>query len=198
LRWTPRRAVQPAGAQGKVWEEVAKTNSKVRNKSDSGNFAENYFSSDTAKDFEPFIKKLKPIGETKQIVGVTVAVNGKMLSVDIFESTPLFKKFWPKLLKSYALDAVAAQSEKDKGKTSKAVVIKDCIVFLKDVENSKAETQVFAGGQKVTKRDSPSGISFSYYNAKAASAAGGTQKDAVQGYGGGGFGGSVHTSVLSK
>jgi hypothetical protein len=141
-----RLAVQDSGAQGKVWEEVAKTNSKVGNRSGSGNFAANYFSRDIVTDFEPFIKKLKPIGETKQIVGVAVAVNGKMLSVDIFESTPLFKKFWPKLLKSYALDAVAAKSEKGADKTLKIVAIKDCIKFLQDVENSKAEIQNLANG----------------------------------------------------
>jgi hypothetical protein len=124
-----------------------------------------------AKSYRLTFRSLKPIGETKQIVGVAVAVNGKMLSVDIFESTPLFKKFWPKLMKSYALDAVASQSENNKGRASKAVAIKDCIVFLKDLENSKAETQISADGQKMTKRDSKGGISFSYYDAKAASPA---------------------------
>jgi hypothetical protein len=38
-----RIAVQQSGNQQKVWEEVGKANSKVGNKSDSGNFAENYF-----------------------------------------------------------------------------------------------------------------------------------------------------------
>jgi hypothetical protein len=120
-----------------------------------------------------------------------------MLSIDVFKSTPLFKKFWPKLLKSYALDAVAAKSESRKGKASKAATIEDCIVFLKDVEDSKAETRVMADGQKVIKRDSSGGVSFSNVNPKSASASG-SQKDAAQGQGGGGFGGSVHTSVLSK
>ena len=128
-------------------------------------------------------------------MGVAVAVNGKMLSVDIFESTPLFKKFWPKLLKSYALDAVAAKREKVVGK-ARTITNQDCIAFLKDVENSKSETKELAGGQKVAKRESRTGTSFSYYNARAASAAGISQKETAQG--GGGFGGSVHTSVLSK
>jgi hypothetical protein len=195
-----RLAVQESGAQGKVWEEVAKTNSKVGNRSGSGNFAANYFSHDIVADFEPFIKKLKPLVETKQIVGVAVAVDGKMLSVDIFESTPLFKKFWPKLLKSYALDAVAAKSEKGADKTLKVVAIQDCIQFLKDVENSKAEIQNLANGQKVYKRNSRAATSFSYYDAQASSAARARQRGAAQSNEGGGFGGGggVHTSVLSK
>ncbi len=181
-----RVAVQQSKNQSKVWDEVAKTNAKVGNKSQTANFAENYFAGDTAKDLEPFIEKLKPAGETKQIVGVAVAVNGKMLSVDIFESTPLFKKFWPKLLKSYALDAIAASSERQKKKL-KSITPDDCIAFLKQVENSKAESVPAARGQKLVKRDTPGAISFSYYDVKAAHSGAG-----------GGFGGSVHTSVLSK
>jgi hypothetical protein len=183
-----RLAVQQSQAQGKVWDEVAKANSKVGNKSESGNFAENYFARDTAKELEPFFKNLKPIGETKQIVGVAVTVDGKMLAVDVFESTPLFKKFWPKLLKSYAFDAVAATSDSGKEKKPESVAISDCIAFLKDVEKSKSNTTTLEKGQKIDKRDSSKAISFSCYNIRSSSAAGG----------GGAFGGSVHTSVLSK
>jgi len=35
-----------------------------------------------AKSYRLTFRSLKPIGETKQIVGVAVAVNGKMLSVE--------------------------------------------------------------------------------------------------------------------
>ena len=179
-----RIAVQQTGNQQKVWEEVGKANSKVGNKSDSGNFAENYFSHDTAKDLEPFLTKLKPMGETKQIVGVAVAVNGKMLSVDVFESTPLFRKFWPKLLKSYALDAIAEPSAR---KETKSATVNDCLAFLKDVEKAKPQITKLAKGE-LEKHDSSKAISFSYHDAKA------TSSSAA----GGAFGGSVHTTVLSK
>ena len=190
-----RLAVQQTGAQGKVWEEVRKTNSKLGNKSDSSDFAANYFSGDLSKEIDPFIKRLRPIEETKQIVGVATAVNGKMLSVDLFESTPLFKNFWPKLIKSYALDALAAKGESNSGEQSK-VAIKDCVAFLEELKKSKVESLKLANGQKVDKRDSEKASSFSYYNSKTASEIGASPGAGVQG--GGGFGGSVHTSVLSK
>jgi hypothetical protein len=179
-----RRAVQESQAQGKVWEEVGKANSKVGNKSDSGNFAENYFSRGTAKDLEPFVNKLKPLGETQQIVGTAVAVNGKMLSVDVFESTPLFRKFWPKLSKSYALDAIAEPSA---SKGTKSATVNDCLAFLKDVQNAKPQITKLAEGE-LEKHDSSKGISFSYHDTKASPAPAA----------GGAFGGSVHTTVLSK
>jgi hypothetical protein len=36
-----------------------------------------------------------------------------MEMVDVYESTPLFKKLWPKLLKGYALDAIAVTGDED-------------------------------------------------------------------------------------
>jgi hypothetical protein len=197
-----RLAVQQDGAQGRVWEEVAKHNFKVGNESESENFAANYASEDISKAVEPFVKKLMPAGEAQQIVGVAVAVNGKMLSVDVFESTPLFKKFWPKLLKSYALDAVAAEDDKEAGEEPEAIGVAECIVFLKAMEISKAETVELAGGHKIDKRDSAVGASFSYYDPKAVRAAvlepTTAASSEVGGFGGGGFGAGVHTSVLAK
>ena len=49
--------------------------------------------------------------QVSESVGVIVAVSGEMHSLDVFESTPLFQKLWPKLLKSYALDAANNASD---------------------------------------------------------------------------------------
>ena len=111
------------------------------------------------------------------------------------KSTPLFKKFWPKLIKSYALDAFAAKGESNSGEQSK-VAIKDCVAFLDELKKSKVESLKLANGQKLDKRDSQKAISSSYYDSKTASEIGSRRGDGAQG--GGGFGGSVHTSVLSK
>jgi hypothetical protein len=42
------------------------------------------------------------------VLGVAIAINGKIDSADVYESDALFRKFWPKLLKAAAEDAVAA------------------------------------------------------------------------------------------
>ena len=206
-----RLAVQQDGDQGKVWDEVASTNSKIGNESESGSFAENYTSGEVVEDFAPFVKALESVEQTKQIVGVAVAVNGKMLSVDTFESTPLFKKFWPKLLKSYSLDAVEGQNDSDANnsnanETMKAISVDDCIAFLAEVNKAKAERKELDGGQQTANGESQLGISFSFYDADAASAARAesaadvSAEGAAMGFGagGGGFGGGVHTSVLAK
>ena len=198
-----RLAVQHASDQSKVWDEVSKQNLKVGNTSGSDNFAENYASEDISKSVDPYVKKLLSAGETPQVVGVAVAVNGKMLSVDVFESTPLFKKFWRKLVKSHALDAVGAKGDKEAGDAQKPIGVEDCVAFLKEMEKAKAETVELASGHKLDKRDSAVGASFSYHDPKAASAAGIANEPAAAfgengGFGGGGFGGGVHTGVLAK
>jgi hypothetical protein len=44
-------------------------------------------------------------------VGVVVAVNGELVWADIFASTQLLQKYWPKLVRSYATEAVVTRSK---------------------------------------------------------------------------------------
>jgi hypothetical protein len=44
-------------------------------------------------------------------VGVVVAVNGEIVWADIFASTNLLEKYWPKLVRSYATDAVVTRAK---------------------------------------------------------------------------------------
>ncbi len=44
-------------------------------------------------------------------VGVVVAVNGQIVWADIFASTNLLEKYWPKLVRSYAAEAVGTQTK---------------------------------------------------------------------------------------
>jgi len=44
----------------------------------------------------------------KHAVGVIVAVNGQIVWADIFASTQLLEKYWPKLVRSYAAEAITS------------------------------------------------------------------------------------------
>jgi hypothetical protein len=46
--------------------------------------------------------------KAKGAVGVVVAVNGRVMWADIFASTDLLSKYWPKLLRSYAAEAMTS------------------------------------------------------------------------------------------
>jgi len=60
------------------------------------------------QDYEAVLRHLKQ----KKAVGVVVAVNGEVMWADIFGSTELLEKYWPKLVRSYAAEAVTSGSSK--------------------------------------------------------------------------------------
>jgi len=47
----------------------------------------------------------------RNAVGVVVAVNGEIVWADIFASTSLLEKYWPKLVRSYASEAVVTRAK---------------------------------------------------------------------------------------
>jgi hypothetical protein len=58
-------------------------------------------------NYESLIKQLRD----RRAVGVVVAVNGHIIWADIFASTDLLEKYWPKLVRSYASEAVVTRAK---------------------------------------------------------------------------------------
>jgi hypothetical protein len=203
-----RLAVQDSQSQSEVWDKVEMTNMAVDNDTATNAFATIYQDPDVKARLVSYIEALDSIATKDHIVGVVVAVNGKVQSADWFESTPLFRKFWSKLLRSYALDAVAAlpKNENDSPADLPVCSVDDCIAFLKDISNSDAQASELDSGRQMVKRQSDRAVSFSYYDAAdpAAGATEETLKAFGAGTGGGGFGGggglggAVHGSGYSK
>jgi hypothetical protein len=54
------------------------------------------------RSFQAMIRELR----ARNAVGVVAAVNGQILWADIFASTDLLEKYWPKLIRSYAAEAM--------------------------------------------------------------------------------------------
>jgi len=59
------------------------------------------------RSYESVIRQLRD----KNAVGVVVAVNGEVVWADIFASTQLLQKYWPKLVRSYASEAVITRAK---------------------------------------------------------------------------------------
>ena len=57
------------------------------------------------RSYESVIRQLR----AQNAVGVVVAVNGEIIWADLFASTSLLEKYWPKLVRSYAAEAVTAR-----------------------------------------------------------------------------------------
>jgi hypothetical protein len=59
------------------------------------------------------IRKISNVIDGKNdVIGYAFAINGKINSADIYASNELFKKLWPRLLKSSAVEAVAEKENK--------------------------------------------------------------------------------------
>src|SRR5262245_36283166 len=92
-----RLAVQRGDGQVKVWDEVESANARSNVEAATGTFTANYSDVELLERLRPYMDHLRdPITETDNVVGVIVAVNGEMESMDVFQSTPLFRKLWPK------------------------------------------------------------------------------------------------------
>jgi len=59
------------------------------------------------KSYESLIKQLR----NQNAVGVVVAVRGRVVWADLFASGSLLSKYWPKLLQSYAAEALTTAGD---------------------------------------------------------------------------------------
>ena len=76
------------------------------------------------KEYRSLIQQLRE----RNAVGVVVAVNGKIIWADIFASTDLLQKYWTKLARSYAAEAIVARTKEGEADTKSAQQ------FLEDME----------------------------------------------------------------
>jgi hypothetical protein len=108
--------------QNQVWAEVRKQQSSMAIELAPSAPQASYAHVMENKDVKEKIDEVaKPIeqnyqGLIKQLrdhkaVGVVVAVNGRIIWSDVFASTELLEKYWPKLVRSYASEAVVSRAK---------------------------------------------------------------------------------------
>jgi hypothetical protein len=78
-------------------------------------------------NYESLIKQLRD----RNAVGVVVAVNGRIIWSDVFASTELLEKYWPKLVRSYASEAVVTRAKGGEASMAQAQA------FLADMEGRR-------------------------------------------------------------
>jgi hypothetical protein len=189
-----RLAVQRDG-QVEVWEHVAGERAKAGIQSSTGTFTACIADARSLERLEPFIKRFqRPITETRDVVGVVVAVNGEVESLDVFHSTPLFQKLWPKLLKSYALDAANAEDQETvQGQATRRAAI----AFLNEVRQAEVQTANADGDLERSASETERVLVFSAHERRTSDIGGPAAIGGMGGYGGS-FGGAIHSAGFSK
>ncbi|HEX8500141.1 MAG TPA: DUF6569 family protein, partial [Pyrinomonadaceae bacterium] len=69
-------------------------------------YQEVYASKEVGAQVEDYMRALEREVLQPGVVGVVVARNGRLVWADVFASQRLFAAYWPKLLKSYVVDAL--------------------------------------------------------------------------------------------
>ena len=128
-RWTPKTTnfggfgggaggafAAPSGGRGaavvsrnqsEVWDKVGHQLKSLGNENATGTYRENYVSTKTKPVLDEYVNALMARFPIAEASGVVVAVDGKLIWMDRFDSKRTFAKYWPKLLKSYVLDAMS-------------------------------------------------------------------------------------------
>jgi hypothetical protein len=101
-----RAAAQDKKVQGEVWKEVSENNTKLGTSNGTDTYQEVYASKRIGAQMDDYLKALEHEVLQPGVVGVVVARNGKAVWADVFASQRLFASYWPKLLKSYVVDAL--------------------------------------------------------------------------------------------
>jgi len=105
-----RAAAQDKREQTEVWKEVSANNERLGTKTGTDTYQQVYASREVADSVESYVRALERELTGPDVVGVVVARNGKPVWADVFASQRLFARYWPKLLKSYAVEALSEQT----------------------------------------------------------------------------------------
>jgi hypothetical protein len=103
------------------------------------------------QNYESLIKQLRD----RKAVGVVVAVNGRIIWADLFASTELLEKYWPKLVRSYASEAVVTRAKGGEASLAQAEA------FLGDMEGRRETIEIEPGVYRHTEANGDGFKAFS-------------------------------------
>ncbi len=143
------RAAQTRSQQ-EVWDAVDAAHEQLGVATPSRAFAKVYEDKGAQEQAQPYIDKLDDLPALfPGAIGVAVAVGGKIICVDAFVSPALFRKMWPKLLRSYVIDAMQTQPH---GKLSARQVQQ----FIRSAAGAEVTAQPTAGAGTLQRLSAPS------------------------------------------
>lgn len=158
-------AAKSAKSQGAVWQNVSAAQEKL-----SRGVGERVSSPSSESSLQLTIENVKvkatadsyvnalsgiTAGKT-DVIGYVFAINGKVNSADVYGSSELFRKLFPKLLKANAIEAIA-ELQKESFKPAAADHAK---VFLRDAEAARATEKDVSRRVKLVTREDDKNVLF--------------------------------------
>ena len=158
-----KSAIKQANSQSVVWDNVVRVqgmlsrsvNQDVRSAISPSSLQlaiENTRVQDATK---PYTMNLSPTIEGhRDVIGFILAINNQPNSAEAYSSNALFRRFWPKLLMTAAIEAVAERTN-EKMSTISANKLAELIV---DVERGTESTQEVTERTHMVRRESEKGL----------------------------------------
>jgi hypothetical protein len=158
-------AAKLKSSQTEVWKEVsvaqdklsANVGARVNGDASPTSLQLALENKEVQKTADDYVNGLSQIVNGKtDVIGYVFAINGKVNSADVYASSTLFKKLWPKLLKASAIEAVA---EYRKGETFDAPKPAEVHSLLDDSKGQEKQKDVSGRVQMIT-RETDGSVSF--------------------------------------
>ncbi len=155
--------------QGAVWAQVAATQEKlndnlgaeVRSASSSTSLQLTLENEDLAKLGKEYRDAVtKKAGKIDGAVGVAIAINGKMVSADVYGDPDLFARLWPRILEAAATEAIAKAEGKGEKLGPSAAAAKE---WMLKAERAAAKAEDVDKKNGVRVRENEEAISFESY-----------------------------------
>jgi len=159
-------AAKSAESQSEVWRQVAVAQEKlsanvgrdVRGAASPTSFQLALENKEVQKSADGYFKTLSGIVDNKpDVIGYVFAINGKINSADVYASSALFKKLWPKLLKASSIEAVAEYRRGEKFDQPAADSVRG---FLDEAPKGAEKQKDVTGRIQMVTRDSESSVFF--------------------------------------
>lgn len=106
-----RQAAMSEAGQGAVWDSVAETQKANGVASPSGALRVVYEDGRLSRRLDNVVSDLRDLPDDyPEMNGVAVQIDERVVAVDVFPDRRLLVSLWPKLVRSYALEALGADS----------------------------------------------------------------------------------------
>ena len=92
--------------QSQVWADVAAKAGRLRVESDTLAMSDIYV--DRAAELDTYVRAFRPLPAQR---GAVVAIGGKVVGVELFDSAAAFARYLEKLVRAYALDAIERKAD---------------------------------------------------------------------------------------
>ena len=165
-----KMAAKQEKSQSGVWNEVAQAqyklsqsvNEDVRAIASRSSLPLALENEKVQQSAAAYVNKLSSIVEAnKDVIGYVFAINDKINGADLYYSNDLFLRFWPKLLKTTAIEAVAERQTNDSGNEKREMVSAEAIkAFFANAELGEESTSNVTARSQMIKRESEKGLFF--------------------------------------